>query len=163
MLVAALDGRVPFTPPIHDWAQDSPRDFQGRMLQIGFGGLEHAAPHSHSSGSQYGYSQSICSSSSMAPMIHQPHASNASIRTPSLDSRHTRTDTITDSSISTSIADQCAGYPLLDEVDGVLVQPLSEVSTPAYECVFWFLDCSYVSRVLCSVRCATGSERATRA
>ncbi|KAF2629773.1 hypothetical protein BU25DRAFT_274017 [Macroventuria anomochaeta] len=147
MLATTVDRHVPFIRPIQDWEQDSSIDFQGRLVQIGYAALELEAPHSYSSSSPYGYPLSILSSSSMAPIVHQSHASNASDYPPSLHSCHTQSNTITDSSISTSLADQCAGKPLLDEVDGVLMQQLAEANTPEYECVFWFLNCSYVSRI----------------
>lgn len=142
--VAALDSAVPYTPQIDGWMQDSPGDFLNRLVRFGVSGLEPV--HSHSFNSRYENAQSIRSSSSMAPQIHQSHASNASDYPPSLRSCHTQTDATTESSISTSAAYQCGGYPVLEEVDGVLVLPLSEVSAPEFECVFWFINCSYVSR-----------------
>lgn len=109
--------------------------------------------------------------------------SNASIGTPSLYSSTLINGASTvESSVSTSLANHLAGFPTLDEVDGVLVQPQSEVRTPEYGCVFWFLNCPYLSwdkeewamhclshfrgkapLVPCNVRCAIGRRRSTTA
>ncbi|KAF1929387.1 uncharacterized protein M421DRAFT_61023 [Didymella exigua CBS 183.55] len=76
-------------------------------------------------------------------ILHHSRASTASNRPPSLVS----CTTITGSLVSTSIVDQCAGYPLLDEgADGVLLLPDLEVNSPQYECAFWFLSCDFLSR-----------------
>ena len=140
MDAATLDEHVPFASPIYDFLQDSSRNFQGRLVQIA--GLELEASHPRPSHWPY-CPPSMRSTSSMAPAVHQPRASNASDLAPSLH----YCPTITESSVSTGIVDQCAGYPLLvEDVDGVLLQPDLEVYTPDFGCVFWFLNCEYISR-----------------
>ncbi|XPS72151.1 hypothetical protein M3J07_004308 [Ascochyta lentis] len=146
MTAAMLDSAVPYTPLIHDWEQESPVHFQDRLVLISSVGGDLNYPYSHYSSAPYMHPLSIRSNSSMAHMLHQSHTSTASNRPPSLTSCHTRTDTTIDSSVCTSVADQIPGFPLLEEIDGVLVQPLSEVEAPVYECVFWFLNCEYLSR-----------------
>lgn len=81
----------------------------------------------------------------MAPAIfYHPTASTG---TPSLYSSTLNTDNSTlDESINTDLADHLAGFPTLQEENGILVQPLSEVWAPEYGCVFWFLNCQYLSR-----------------
>jgi hypothetical protein len=57
------------------------------------------------------------------------------------------TETITDASITTSIADQLKELPLLEEDElEVLVQPSPEPQIPTLEHFFRFLNCSYQSR-----------------
>lgn len=128
--------------------RDSPRGFLERLV-CGFddSGLEISDSLSLPSIAQ---PQSICSGSSMAhmqprPILHQSHRSTASNRPPSLLSCHTQ-DTVTDSSVGTSAADQLPGFPVLEDHDGVLELPLNEANSPTFECLFWFLDCPYISR-----------------
>jgi hypothetical protein len=142
MSQATIDSHVIFTPPIHDWLQDPARGFQDREVQFRVAGRVPQATFTRLSDSLY-YPPSVRSTSSMAPQIHQSHASDASDLAPSL--RYC--STITESSMSTSLVNQCAGYPLLEEgADGVLLQPNLEVASPQYECAFWFLSCSFLSR-----------------
>lgn len=81
----------------------------------------------------------------MAPaFIHQ---SNASDHTPSLCFSQNCTETsLGESSLRTSHAEFCAGYRLLEDNNGVLEQPLDQAAMPIYECVFWFLNCQYLSQ-----------------
>ncbi|KZM19199.1 hypothetical protein ST47_g9663 [Ascochyta rabiei] len=146
MTVAMLDRAVPYTSLMHDWVQGSPQHFQDRLVLIGSPDGDYNPSHSHLPATPYLYPPSIHSSSSMAPMRRQPCASTASNHPPSLTSCHTRTDTSTDSSVCTGVADQILGFSLLEEVGGVLVQPFSEVEAPVYECVFWFLNCHYLTQ-----------------
>jgi len=83
------------------------------------------------------------SSYSLTPTyIHQ--YPDAFARTPSL---HSYSDDIpAETSISTELVGRSQGYPLLDDVNGILVIPGDEHRPPIYECSFWFLNCSYVSR-----------------
>lgn len=124
------------------WEQEPSRDVHDRLVQMSYAGLE---PYqSHSSYSRSEGTRSFRSTSSMAPALFYP--SNASIGTPSLYSSTLINGASTvESSVSTSLANHLAGFPTLDEVDGVLVQPQSEVRTPEYGCVFWFLNCPYLS------------------
>ncbi|KAB2102197.1 hypothetical protein AG0111_0g9486 [Alternaria gaisen] len=46
----------------------------------------------------------------------------------------------------TELVRRLQGYPPLDDVNGILVIPEGEHRPPIYECSFWFLNCSYVSR-----------------
>jgi len=91
------------------------------------------------------YSRSLRSGgSSMAPgaMIHQ---SAASARPPSLVSYLTEA-TPTETSVSTGLANHLSGAVLLEENNGVLELPRTQVPVPVYECAFWFLNCAYISR-----------------
>lgn len=96
------------------------------------------------------YTRSVRSGSrgsSMAPaLIHQ---TATSAHPPSLisisNSRYTEA-TPTETSISTGLADHLsAGIPLLEDNNGVLELPRTQIQTPLYECVFWFLSCRYIS------------------
>jgi hypothetical protein len=81
----------------------------------------------------------------MAPAcIHQ---SNASTHPPSL--YHYSDATPTETSISTGLASQFDGVPLLEPVQGVeglLERRPNQYRLPTYECAFWFLNCPYISR-----------------
>ncbi|PVI06688.1 hypothetical protein DM02DRAFT_496124, partial [Periconia macrospinosa] len=80
-------------------------------------------------------------SMSMAPTcIHQP---SASTHPPSLYNFSDATPTET--SISTGLASQFTGMPLLEEVNGILERRPNPYRRPIYECAFWFLSCSYAS------------------
>ena len=142
-----IDRQVPFLSRMRDWEEEPPTHFQDRLAR-GFDTSEFETSYSHLSNASYSYPLSIPSGSSMAPMqppavLHQSRFSTASNRPPSLLS----CTTLTGSSVSTSIVDQCAGYPLLAEgADGVLLQPDLEVNHPHYECAFWFLNCDFLSR-----------------
>lgn len=48
-------------------------------------------------------------------------------------------------SISTGLASRSVRVPLLEDNHGVLQRPLNHCRVPMYECVFWFLNCSYAS------------------
>jgi hypothetical protein len=82
--------------------------------------------------------------SSMAPtaLIHQ---SATSAGPPSLISYHTEA-TPTETSISTGLAYQLSGAILLEDNNGVLEVPRTQIPVPMYECAFWFLSCGYISR-----------------
>lgn len=83
--------------------------------------------------------------SSMAPaLIHQ---SAASACPPSLTSNSCYTEaTPTETSVSTGLANHLSpGFPLLEENNGVLELPRTQLRTPIYECTFWFLGCSFIS------------------
>jgi hypothetical protein len=107
-------------------------------------GLEE--PGSPSSPPRGEYPRSICSAScgsSMAPaLIHQ---SAPSAHPPSLRSCYTEA-TPTETSISTGLANHLSGVPLLEDHNGVLELPATQIQTPVYECAFWFLSCGYISR-----------------
>jgi hypothetical protein len=81
--------------------------------------------------------------SSMAPAL--VHQSAKSAYPPSLVSYYTEA-TPTETSISTGLANHLSGALLLEENDGVLELPRSQVPVPVYECAFWFLSCGYISR-----------------
>jgi hypothetical protein len=69
---------------------------------------------------------------------------NAFARSPWL---HSYSDDIpAETSSSTESVSYLQGYPLLEDVNGILVVPAGEHRPPIYECSFWFLNCSYVSR-----------------
>lgn len=96
------------------------------------------------------YSRSIRSGScgsSMAPaLIHQ---SAPSAQAPSLisisNSCYTEA-TPTETSVSTGLANHLtAGFQLLEDNNGVLEVPRTQVRTPVFECAFWFLSCVYIS------------------
>lgn len=75
------------------------------------------------------------------------HHYNELTNPPSLSSVHTGADdTATESSISTGLASQFTGVPLLDDYNGVLEVPLVHSRSPQYQCVFWFLDCNHIFR-----------------
>ncbi|ORY06231.1 hypothetical protein BCR34DRAFT_444039, partial [Clohesyomyces aquaticus] len=80
--------------------------------------------------------------SSMArACLHQ--ASTASNQAPSL--YHYSDATPTETSISTALASQLPGVPLLEEVNGALERPTNSIRPPYFECSFWFLNCPYIS------------------
>ena len=53
--------------------------------------------------------------------------------------------TPTETSISTGLASQFSGVPLLEDVEGVLERRPNPIRQATYECPFWFLSCSYAS------------------
>ena len=124
------------------WIQEPSRDFHDRLVQSRFAGL--AQPYPYSSHSHYGNPRSIRTSSSMAPgFIHQY---NASDHTPSLYFSQTHTDgSLGEDSVNTGLAEQYTGFRLLEDNNGVLEQPLDEATMSIYECIFWFLNCRYLS------------------
>lgn len=128
------------------WFRQPSNDICDRIAELGdfaFTGVE--PTHPNLSRVRHSEPRSAASTTfSMAPtLIHQSNASNG---TPSLYSSTRTTDASTlEESISTGLANHLAGFPPLEEVDGVLVQPTSAVWRPRYECLFWFLDCSYLS------------------
>lgn len=140
---------LPYTPQIQGWIQQhSPIDVHDRLVQVQFGVTGLRNPDSYTTQSFHTAPRSVTSgTSSMLPtLIHQSHASAS---TPSLYSSTLRTDASTaEESVSTSLAEQgqLASYRLLDEVDGVLELQLEPSRTPEYQCVFWFLNCAYLSR-----------------
>lgn len=77
-------------------------------------------------------------------LVHQSNASSA--YPPSLHSCRTGTTdgTPTETSISTELASQLSGLPLLEENNGVLEIPQIHIRDPIFECAFWFLNCSFI-------------------
>ena len=54
--------------------------------------------------------------------------------------------TPTETSVSTCLASNFVGVPLLEDINGsVLQRPHIETKTPIFECSFWFLSGSYIS------------------
>lgn len=137
---------VPYTPQINGWIQRSPTDVHDRLVQYGYTGLQNPHFNSPQPPSNNPRSVTLGASSMTNTLIHQ---SNTSPSTPSLYSPTLCTEvSTTEESVSTGLAEQgqLASYRTLDEFDGVLVQTLSTTSAPEYQCVFWFLDCTYLSR-----------------
>lgn len=137
---------LPYTPQLHGWIQDESTGVHERLVLHGISGLQYQ--HSHSSHPRSNNLRSTGSGgSSMTPaLIYQSNASNG---TPSLYSSTLYTDASTaEESVSTDLVDQglLASYRPLEEVDGVLVLSVSEVLTPEFRCVLWFLNCPYLSR-----------------
>ncbi|KAF2636416.1 hypothetical protein P280DRAFT_363929, partial [Massarina eburnea CBS 473.64] len=146
-LAAILENRVTQTP-LGDWLQSPTRDIHARLVHFASSepssSLEGPAPSSASYTSSLNYSRSVRSGSgvSMAPAcIYQ---SNASTRPPSLYHCSDAT-THTETSISTGLASQLSGVPLLEEINGALERRPNQLRQPLYECAFWFLSCSYIS------------------
>lgn len=136
-LAGMLDNSVTHTP-LGEWLQSPTRDIHARLVHFSssFDGPV-PAPYSASPS----YSRSLRSSSSMAPAcIHQ---STASTHPPSL--YHNSDATPTETSISTGLASHFSGVPLLEEVNGVLERRPNQCRAPVYECVFWFLSCTYIA------------------
>jgi hypothetical protein len=143
-LAAILETSVT-RPQIGEWLQSPTQDIHARLVHF-----SSSLPSDGPSVTSYGSSpprprsshRSLHTSSSMAPAcIHQP--STASTHPPSLYNYSEATPTET--SISTGLASQCAGVPLLHEVHGVLERRPNALKRPAFECAFWFLRCSYIS------------------
>lgn len=136
---------------LNTWIRQSTNDIYGRLAELGdfaFTGLEPS--HSQRARVRRSEPRSVDSNTfSMTPtLVHQSHASNTSNGTPSLSSSTLITDTETstlDESVSTGLANQLAGFPTLEEIDGILHQPLSATWRPTFECLFWFLNCAYLS------------------
>ncbi|KAF2205189.1 hypothetical protein GQ43DRAFT_437214 [Delitschia confertaspora ATCC 74209] len=112
----------------------------------------HPHPHHHPPQSlslshksfPYTPSFSLSSLSMARTTLHQPSLTSA--YAPSLCFTTTTNGTPTESSISTGLASRLSGVPLLEEVDGVLEIRPNQLREPAFECSFWFLSCSYISR-----------------
>ncbi|CAO2651227.1 Nn.00g095240.m01.CDS01 [Neocucurbitaria sp. VM-36] len=139
-LAARLDSNV--TPQIDDWFRQS--DIHARLVHFDQITLDGLVPNNSSPAVEYPRSATVKSGgSSMAPaLIHQ---SNASTHPPSLRSYYTNTDaTPTETSISTGLASHFSGLPLLEDNDGVLELPRTQIRYPQYECTFWFLSCRHV-------------------
>jgi hypothetical protein len=151
MELARLDAIVPRNPQTDAWVQNlGSESIHARLARAGVHfdleepteGLE----DSPSSPLRAEYSRSIRSGSrgsSMAPAL--VHQSAASARPPSLVSYYTEA-TPTETSISTGLANHLSGAVLLEENNGVLELPRTQIPVPVYECAFWFLSCGYISR-----------------
>ncbi|KAH7359914.1 hypothetical protein BKA66DRAFT_514936 [Pyrenochaeta sp. MPI-SDFR-AT-0127] len=118
-------------------------DIHARLVHFDESLLQGLAPNTSSPVGEYPWSSTTLKSggSSMAPaLIHQP-----STHPPSLCSYFTNTNTtITETSISTGLASRFHGLPLLEDRDGVLELPRAQVSSPVFECAFWFLSCGEI-------------------
>lgn len=128
--------------PLGEWLQASPNDdIHARLARFSY--LADGPGPSSAASPPCSHPRSVRSNgSSMAPTcVH--YASNASAHPPSLYNFSDATPTET--SISTGLASQFPGVPLLEENNGVLERPLNQCRTPLYECAFWFLSCSYIS------------------
>ncbi|KAF3043881.1 hypothetical protein E8E11_006003 [Didymella keratinophila] len=128
------------------WIRQPTNDIYDRLAELGgfgFTGLEPS--HSRLPFARSGGPRSVDSTTfSMArTLVHQSNTSNG---TPSLYSSTLHTDTSTlEDSISTGLANHLSGFPPLQDVNGALEQPALEVWKPTYECLFWFLNCAYLS------------------
>lgn len=137
-LAAILENSVTH-PQIGEWLSSPTTDIHARLVQFS-SSPEGPVPSLY--GSSPPNPRSHRSNSSMAPAcIHQP--STASTQAPSLLNYSEATPTET--SISTGLASQFTGVPLLEEVNGVLERQPNQIRQPAFECSFWFLSCSYIS------------------
>jgi hypothetical protein len=139
MSLAGRLSQVVTPQTLDDWVRTT--DISARLVHFDESFLQGLEPSSTSSPTA-AYSRSVRSvGSSMAPatLIHQ---SNASAHPPTLRSYYTDTEaTPTETSISTGLASQFSGVRLLEENNGVLELPRTQVRTPVYECAFWFLSC----------------------
>jgi hypothetical protein len=150
--VARLEGAT--ASPIEAWVRDLTSDSVLARLAVraGAGVVHFDLPEptedleeGPSSPLRAEYSRSIRSGSrgsSMAPaLIHQA----TSARPPSLISYYTEA-TPTETSISTGLANHLSsGAIILEDNNGVLEVPRTQIPTPLYECAFWFLSCPYIS------------------
>jgi hypothetical protein len=130
------------SPQLDDWVRQP--DFAARLTNLGESSLPGLASPTHISSPTY--TRTIKSSqSSMAGgaiLHHQPTASAPSLRYSFTTTEATPTET----SISTGLAGQFPGVPLLEEnAHGILEVPRAALTLPVYECAFWFLSCPYVS------------------
>ncbi|KAH3905608.1 hypothetical protein HBI56_201210 [Parastagonospora nodorum] len=137
---------IPVNPQTASWVRDlGAESIHARLARAGVH-FEESLEDSNTPSSPLwaDYSRSLRSGSSMAPgaMIHQ---SAASARPPSLVSYLTEA-TPTETSISTGLANHLSGAVLLEENNGVLELPRTQVPVPVYECAFWFLNCGYISQ-----------------
>ncbi|KAF2262404.1 hypothetical protein CC78DRAFT_534898 [Lojkania enalia] len=138
-LAAILESSVT-QPQISEWLQSPTRDIHARLVHLSQSPDE--GPSSSSYNPSPPHPRSQRSNSSMAPAcIHQ--SSTASQHPPSLYNYSEATPTET--SVSTGLASHLSGVPLLEEVNGVLERRPNQIRTPAFECSFWFLNCSYIS------------------
>jgi hypothetical protein len=146
-LAARLESVV--TPQIHDWiARQSATDIHARLAGVRFDAPPPADEEqdSPSSPSREQYPRSVRSGSrgsSMAPAL--VHQSAPSAHPPSLRSCYTEA-TPTETSISTGLASHFSGVHLLEDNNGVLEVPCTQIRTPVYECAFWFLNCHFISQ-----------------
>ncbi|KAF1966245.1 hypothetical protein BU23DRAFT_574199 [Bimuria novae-zelandiae CBS 107.79] len=126
--------------PLGEWLQSSHEDIHARLVNLA--SFSEGPGPSFTSSPPCSHPRSARSNaSSMAPTcVH--YASNASAHPPSL--YHYSDATPTETSISTGLASQFSGVPLLEENNGVLERPLTQCRSPMYECAFWFLSCSNV-------------------
>ncbi|KAF1962979.1 hypothetical protein CC80DRAFT_399602 [Byssothecium circinans] len=138
-------------PQLGEWLQSPTRDIHARLVHFASSSSSASADGPALSSNSYNttpsspnYPRSIRSGSSMAPTCL--HQSNASTHPPSL--YHYSDATPTETSISTGLASQFSGVPLLEPVigiEGLLERRPNQYRQPLYECAFWFLSCSYIS------------------
>lgn len=139
-LAARLDSVV--TPQIDDWMRQSGSDIHARLVHFDQAFLAGLVPNNSSPASddcpRSRSATAKSAGSSMAPaLIH-----HASTHPPSLRSCYTNTEaTPTETSISTGLASHFSGVPLLEDNNGVLELPRTQIKYPVYECTFWFLSC----------------------
>ena len=128
---------------VETWVRQSASDIHARLAGVHFETSEvlEESNTTPSSPVQRSHPRSIGGSSMAPALIHQ---SAPSAHPPSLRSCYTEA-TPTETSISTGIASLFTGVPLLEENNGVLEVPRSQIHTPMYECAFWFLSCGYIS------------------
>src|SRR5690242_10640989 len=140
---------IPYTPQINGWIEHSPGNVHDRLVQYALAGLQ-APPSSHSAQPPRSTNpRSTRSGSSMTPaLLHQSPASPGTPPSLCSGTAATTASTASSSSISTTLIDHglLASYPVLDDIDGVLVHPQLTTPSPLYRCIFWFLDCGYLSR-----------------
>jgi hypothetical protein len=137
-MLARLNTTVASNSTFEAWVREP--DFLSRFLN----GEAFAGSVPSTSSSFREYARPDRSPSMARVSLHQYHES---MNPPSLSSAHTNAeDTATESSISTGLASQFTGVPLLDENNGVLQVPLVHSRSPQYQCVFWFLDCNHIFR-----------------
>ena len=139
---ASLAGRLDESntqSQLREWLQADTRDDNIYARLVSFDG---PVPNSSAYGSSptYARSRSRYSTSSMAPT--HVHQSNPSPQAPSL--YHHSDATPTETSISTGLASRFSGVPLLEDNNGVLERHPNH-RAPVFECVFWFLSCTYMS------------------
>ena len=130
--------------PLGVWLQSRNEDIHARLAFLP--SVPDGPEPSFTSSPSCSHPRSVRSNtSSMAPTcVHYP--SNASAYPPSLYTPcPSEATTPTETSISTGLASQFAGVPLLEENNGVLERPLTHCPNPVYECAFWFLSCSFIS------------------
>ena len=133
--------------PLGEWLQSSPNeDIHARLLRLSSplsSTAEGPVPSFAAASPPCSHPRSVRSNGSSMAHTCVHYASNASAHPPSLYNYSDATPTET--SISTGLASQFTGVPLLEENNGILERPLNHRRMPMYECAFWFLSCSYAS------------------
>lgn len=123
---------------IETWVRQSARDIHARLVNLQMHDL--TDPDDDEVAENLSLKSARSSVYTATGRSHKNKRSHA----PSLKSCYTEV-TPSENSISTGLASHFTGVPLLEENNGVLLRPQSQVRAPVYECPFWFLSCAFIA------------------